>query len=205
VGIRNNDPKSQTPEWISPVITPVCSSYQEEDLRNPSDYNPTSNSIFSMGIMNNYHNNNSVHPPPILDRVNRCITGPGNISLEPVSMTNGGFGGRFSESVDANGGFGGRIVESIDANGGFGGRFAESIDARSGSFISQCNAAPYENTEWPRMPTPHSNLLVIPPGINPATLLDSSAASDEQVSCLGVFFLGFKMKSCSYFIMSFHC
>ena len=117
-------------------------------------------------------------------------------------MTNGGFGGRFSESLDTNGGFGGRFVESIDANGGCGGRFAESIDARSGSSISQRNAAPYENREWPSMPTPHSNLLVIPPGINPATLLDSSAASYEQVSFFDEFFLGLKMKSCSYFIMS---
>ena len=107
-------------------------------------------------------------------------------------------------SVDANGGFGGRFVESIDSNGGFGGRFAESIDARSGLFISQRNAAPYENTEGPRMPTPHYNLLVMPPGINPATLLDSSAASDEQVSCFNEFFLGLKVKSCSYFIMSFN-
>lgn len=125
VGIGNDDHISQTPEWISPAIIPVCSNYQEEHVRNPSHYNPASNSIFS-GITDNYHNNNSVHPSRILDRGNRSMTGPGNISPEPASMTNGGFGDRFSES--------------IDPNGGSGSKFDESIDESSGSSISQLNA-----------------------------------------------------------------
>jgi hypothetical protein len=45
--MANSEYNSRTPEWSSPHI-PVCFSYPEGHVWNPSHYIPTSNSDFSM-------------------------------------------------------------------------------------------------------------------------------------------------------------
>ena len=81
----------------------------------------------ALGHVWNDNNTASNFPNPLHDV---AITGPGNISVEPVGVTNGGFGGSLVESCDGRGNI--SQLEPVNmTNGGFRGSSVESLCART--------------------------------------------------------------------------
>ena len=131
----------------------------------------------ALGHVWNDNNTASNFPNPLHDV---AITGPGNISVEPVGVTNGGFGGSLVESCDGRGNI--SQLEPVNmTNGGFRGSLVESLCARTRGSVPQLNTTQlYENMQSLPMPTPDSSLLKIPRGLSPASLLDSPDISKVQ-------------------------
>ena len=81
----------------------------------------------ALGHVWNDNNTASNFPNPLQDV---AITGPRNISVEPVGVTNGGFGGSLVESCDGRGKI--SQLEPVNmTNGGFRGSLVESLCART--------------------------------------------------------------------------